>query len=131
MPKATTETAKKMLELVDMSTDQGKLTWSMITFLHQTRARFTEISSLTIGDVYHHGHAKKAVVLGAGPRKRTQLLSCQARQLIESLVLLQLKRGPISAESPLFRFPHSGRAWKAEEMSVTFCLYQEAAESSQ
>ncbi len=130
MPKATTETARKMLQLVDLSTDQGKLTWSMITLLHQTRARFTEIASLTIGHVYHHGRAKRAIVLGAGPRKRTQILDDKTRQLIESLVLLQLQRGHhLSAESPLFRMPYTGRAWKAEEMSVTFWLYQEAAES--
>lgn len=41
MPKATTETARKMLQLVNLSTDQGKLTWFMICFLHQTRAGFS------------------------------------------------------------------------------------------
>ena len=39
MSKATTETAKKMLQLIDLTTDHGKLTWLMIAFLHDTRCR--------------------------------------------------------------------------------------------
>lgn len=120
-----------MLQLVPLDNDQGKLTWLMIAFLHQTRARFSEVSSLTVGDVYH-GRAKKSVVLGSGPLRRTQILDDKTRQLIDGLVLLQLKQGhQLNPESPLFRLPSTGRAWKPEEMSVIFWLYREAAESSQ
>jgi site-specific recombinase XerD len=129
MRKATTETAKKMLEIVDVSTDQGKLTWLMICLLHQTRAGFSEIASLTVGDVYQHGRARKAVTLGEGARRRTQILDDKTRQVVDGLVLLQLKQGhqPRPA-APLFRTA-SGRAFKAEEMASLFWLYQEAVES--
>jgi len=59
MPKVTTETAQKMLQLINVTTYQGKLTYLMIGFLYQTRAGFSEIVSLTIGDVYRHGRAKQ------------------------------------------------------------------------
>lgn len=130
MRKATTETALKMLQLVDIGTYQGKLTWLMIAFLYQTRARFSEVSSLTVGDVYHHGRAKKSVTLGAGPLRRIQILDNKTRQLIETLVLLQLqKKHQSNPESPLFRLPSTGKAWAPEEMSAIFWLYQEAAET--
>ncbi len=131
MRKATTETARKMLQLVNLSTDQGKLTWFMICFLQQTRAGFSEIAALVVGDVYHHGRVSKVVKLGEGPRERTQILDDRARQVIDGLILLQLKQGhQVSPEAPLFRMP-SGAAFKAEEMISIFWLYQEAAESSQ
>jgi hypothetical protein len=117
-----------MLQIVNLSTDQGKLTWFMICFLHQTRAGFSELASLTVGDVHHHGRARKAATLGEGSRKRTQLFDDKTRRVIDGLVLLQVKQGhQPSAEAPLFRTA-SGRAFKADEMASLFWLYQEAAE---
>ena len=130
MPKVTTETAQKMLQLINVSTYQGRLTYLVIGFLYQTRAGFSEIVSLTIGDVYHHGRAKKAMAIGEGPRQRTQLLDDQARKIIDDLVVLQVQRGHRpGSDAPLFRKPGSGQAFTAEQLASIFWLYQEAAES--
>ena len=83
MPKVT---AVKMLQLINVTIYQGKLTYLMIGFLYQTRTGFSEIVSLTIGDVYRHGCAKKAVSIGQGPRQRTQILDEHARKTIDDLI---------------------------------------------
>jgi site-specific recombinase XerD len=129
MPKVTTETAQKMLQLIKVTTYQGKLTYLMIGFLYQTRTGFSEIVSLTVGDVYRNGRAKKTMIVGEGPRQRTQILDDQARKIIDDLVVLQVQRGHRpSSDAPIFRKPHSGKAFTAEQMASIFWLYQEAAE---
>lgn len=129
MPKATLETAKKMLQLINVTTYQGKATYLMVAFLYQTRTGFSEIASLTIGDVYRHGRAKKAVPIGEGSRQRTQILDDQARKIIDGLVVLQVQQGHRpSADAPLFRTP-SGKAFTAEQLAALFWIYQEAVES--
>ena len=127
MSKVTTETAKKMLQLVNIKTDQGKLTWLMITFLHDTRASFIEIASLRVADVYRHGAARKSVTLGEGPRQRTVILGPRLRDVVTALVLLPAQSLQIMSDSPLFRFS-SGYELTAEQMASLFWLYQEAAE---
>ena len=129
MPKITAVTAQKMLQLINVTTYQGKLTYLMIGFLYQTRAGFSEIVPLTIGDVYRHGRTKKVMAIGEGLRQRTQILDDQARNIIDDLVVLQVQRGHRpSADAPLFRTP-SGKAFTAEQLASIFWLYQEAAES--
>ena len=127
MSKVTTETAKKMLQLVNIKTDQGKLTWLMIAFLHDTRASFIEIASLRVADVYRHGAARKSVTLGEGPRQRTVILGPRLRDVVTALVLLPAQSLQIMSDSPLFRFS-SGYELTAEQMASLFWLYQEAAE---
>ena len=127
MTKVTTETAKKMLQLVNIKTDQGKLTWLMIAFLHDTRASFIEIASLRVADVYRHGAARKSVTLGEGPRQRTVILGPRLRDVVTALVLLPAQSLQIMSDSPLFRFS-SGYELTAEQMASLFWLYQEAAE---
>ena len=127
MSKATTETAKKMLQLVNIKNEQGKLTWLMIAFLHDTRASFIEIASLRVADVYRHGAARKSVTLGEGPRQRTVILGPRLRDVVTALVLLPAQSLQITPDSPLFRFS-SGYELTAEQMASLFWLYQEAAE---
>ena len=127
MTPATTETAKKMLKLVNVTTDQGKLTWLMITFLHDTRASFQEVASLRVGDVYRHGIPRKSVTLGEGQRRRTVILGPRLRDVVTALVLLPAQSLQITPDSPLFRFSN-GRTLTAEQMASLFWLYQEAAE---
>ena len=127
MTPATTETAKKMLKLVNVTTDQGKLTWLMIAFLHDTKASFIEIASLRVGDVYRHGAARKSVTLGEGPRQRTVILGPRLRDVVKALVLLPAV--PVDQDQPLFRFSN-GQKLTAYQMASLFWLYQEAAESA-
>ena len=51
MNKPNQQTATKMLQLVDLSTYQGRITYLAIAFLCQTGATFAEAARLTIGDV--------------------------------------------------------------------------------
>ena len=129
MSKVTTETAKKMLQLVKIKNEQGKLIWLMIAFLHDTRASFIEIASLRVADVYRHGAARKSVTLGEGPRQRTVILGPRLRDVVKALVLLPAQSLQITPESPLFRFS-SGYKLTAYQMASLFWLYQEAAESA-
>ena len=127
MSKVTTETAKRMLQLVNIKHEQGKLTWLMIAFLHDTRASFQEIASLRVGDVYRHGKARKSVTLGQGQRQRAVILGPRLRDVVTALVLLPAQSLQITPDSPLFRFS-SGYELTAEQMASLFWLYQEAAE---
>ena len=128
MHKATTETARKMLQLVRLDTNHGKLTWLMIAFLHNTRASFIEIASLRIGDVYRHGAPRQSVTLGEGQRQRTVILGPKMRQVVEALVLLPIGQGHRhDPDLPLFRL-RSGHPFEADQMASIFWLYQEAAE---
>ncbi len=131
MHKATTKTTRKMLQIVNVNTYQGKLTYLMISFLYQTQTGFDEIVSLAIGDVYHHGRVKKAMIVGEGTERRTHLLDVRTRQIIGGLVELQAHHGlKPTAEAPLFRTP-SGKAFTAEQLASIFWLYQEAAEAEE
>lgn len=78
---------------IKVTTYQGKLTYLMIGFLYQTRTGFSEIVSLTIGNVYRNGRAKKTMIIGEVPRQRTQILDDQASKIINDLVVLQVQRG--------------------------------------
>ena len=129
MSKATTETAKKMLQLIDLTTDHGKLTWLMIAFLHDTRASFHECASLRISDVYRYGTARKSVTLGQGLRQRTVILGPRMRDVVKALVLLPAPTVPVNQNQPLFRLSN-GRKLTAYQMASLFWLYQEAAESA-
>ena len=128
MSNATTETAKKMLQLIDLTTDHGKLTWLMIAFLHDTRASFHECASLRISDVYKNGNSRKTLALGQDQRRRTAILGPHTRKIVEALLLLSAKWGhQASPDTPLFRLP-SGNPFQADQMARLFWLYQEAAE---
>jgi hypothetical protein len=59
MNKLNQQTATKMLQLVDLSTYEGRITYLAILFLCQTGATFAEASRLTIGDVYSFGRPNK------------------------------------------------------------------------
>ena len=127
MSKVTTQTAQKMLKIVNTSNEQGKLIWLMIAFLHDTRASFQEIALLRVGDVYRNGAARKSVTLGEGQRRRSFILGHRLQDVVKALVLLPAQSLQITSDSPLFRFSN-GYELTAEEMAKLFWLYQEAAE---
>lgn len=128
MNKATKATAEKMLQIVKVKDFQGKMTYLIFAFLYHTRAGFSEIAPLKVGDVYRLGHAKKSLTLGTGGRERTLLLNQGARTLIEATLEVQFQQGfQPTAEAPLFRLT-SGMAFTADQLARLFWFYREAAE---
>ncbi len=122
------ETAAKMLKIVNVTSYQGKITYLAIAFLYHTRAGFSEIAPLTIGDVYRCDGVKKSVQLGTEARSRTLILNDKAQKLIVTILEVQAAHGlsPI-ATAPLFRTT-MGKAFTVEQLASLFWLYQEAAE---
>ena len=128
MNKASKATAEKMLQIVRVKDFQGKMTYLIFAFLYHTRAGFSEIAPLKVGDVYKFGRVNKSVVLGEGPRKRTLLLNESTHILIKSALEVQFAHGlQPTAEAPLFRLT-SGKAFTADQLARLFWFYREAAE---
>jgi hypothetical protein len=129
MNKPNQQTANKMLQLVDLSTYQGRITYLAISFLCQTGATFAEAARLTIGDVYSFGRPKKWVRIPAEtPLSCSMLVSPAARKTIKLVLEVQVQHGlvPYPAAS-LFRMP-SGKPFTSDQLASIFAMYRQAAE---
>ena len=129
MTKPNQQTATKMLQLVDLSTYQGRITYLAISFLCQTGATFAEAARLTIGDVYSYGRPKKWVRIPADtPLSCTMLVGPAARKTIKLVLEVQAQHGLVPYRSaPLFPTP-TGKSFTADQLASLFQLYREAAE---
>lgn len=128
MKKPTTETATRMLSLIDLTTYQGRITYLAISFLCQTGATIGETARLKVGDVYDQGRAKKWVQLRAQMPQCTMLLRPAARKTVKLALEVQAKQGLLVHRSaPLFATP-GGRAFTADQLGSLFWMYREAAE---
>ena len=130
MNKPNQQTATKMLQLVDLSTYQGRITYLAISFLCQTGATFAEAARLTIGDVYSYGRPKKWVRIPADtPLSCTMLVGPAARKTIKLVLEVQAQHGLVQYRStPLFPTP-TGKPFTADQLATLFQLYLEAAET--
>ena len=92
MNKVTAETAAKMMELVDRSTYQGRITYLAIAFLQQTGLGFSELARLRVRDVYQLGVVRISVQVGfAG--ERIVRLNETARRIIADILKAQVCQG--------------------------------------
>lgn len=130
MNKPNQQTATKMLQLVDLSTYQGRITYLAISFLCQTGATFAEAARLTIGDVYSYGRPKKWVRIPADtPLSCTMLVSPAARKTIKLVLEVQGQHGLIPYSwAPLFATP-TGNPFTPDQLASIFAMYCQAAES--
>ena len=130
MNKPNQQTATKMLQLVDLSTYQGRITYLAISFLCQTGATFAEAARLTVGDVYSYGRPKKWVRTPADtPLSCTMLVSPAARKTVKLVLEVQSQHGRVPYRSgPLFPTP-AGKPFTADQLASLFQLYREAAET--
>ena len=129
MNKPNQQNAIKMLQLVDLSTYQGRITYLAIAFLSQTGATFAEVARLTIGDVCALGRPKKWIRIAANtPLSCTMLVGPAARKTVKLALEVQTQHGllPYPA-APLFRTP-SGKAFTADQLASIFAMYRQAAE---
>lgn len=129
MNKPNQQTATKMLQLVDLSSYQGRITYLAISFLCQTGAKFAEAARLTVGDVYSFGRPKKWVRIPAEmPHPCTMLVSPAARKTIKLVLEVQGQQGlaPRPAAS-LFRTA-SCKPFTADQLASIFAMYRQAAE---
>ncbi len=129
MNKPNQQTATKMLQLVDLSTYQGRITYLAIAFLCQTGATFSEVARLTIGDVYSYGRPMKWVRIPSDtPLSCTMLVSPAARKTVKLALEVQGQHGLIPYRTaPLFPTP-SGNAFTADQLASIFAMYRQAAE---
>ena len=129
MNKPNAETATKMLQLVNLTTYNGQITYLAISFLCQTGATFGETARLKVGDVFANGKAKKWVRLRHQVPQCTMLVRPAARKTVKLAIEIQAQHGfPPDAVAPLFR-TSSGKAFTADQLASLFQLYREAAES--
>lgn len=129
MEKPAAETATKMLELIDLTTYQGRITYLAISFLCQTGATFGEAARLRVGDVYANGRPRKWVRLRWQVPQCTMLLRSAARKTVKLALEVQAEQGLTPDYSaPLFRTP-GGKAFTAEQLASLFWMYRQAAES--
>jgi hypothetical protein len=129
MNKPNAEITTKMLQLVNLSTYHGQITYLAISFLCQTGATFGETARLKIGDVFANGKTKKWVRLRHQVPQCTMLVRPAAQKTIRLALDVQAQHGytPEPA-APLFRTP-GGKAFTADQLASLFQLYREAAES--
>ena len=129
MNKPNPQTANTMLQLVDLSTYQGRITYLAISFLCQTGATFAETARLTIGDVYSFGRPKKWVRVPTDtPLSCTMLVSPAARKTIKLVLEVQGQHGLATyPAAPLFRMP-SGKPFTSDQIASIFAMYRQAAE---
>lgn len=127
MNKVTTETAAKMMDLVDRSTYQGRITYLAIAFLQQTGLGFSEIARLRVRDVYQLGVVRISVQVGfAG--ERIVRLNEPARRIVADIMKAQACQGlQPYAWCPLFRTPGGGH-FGPDQLARLFWIYREAAE---
>lgn len=129
MNKVTTETAAKMMMLVDRSTYQGRITHLAIAFLAQTGLSFGELARLKVRDVYQLGVVRISLKASNGSRERIVPLSNDARQTVAAILKAQACQGLQPYPwSPLFRTP-SGWPFSPDQLARLFWLYREATES--
>lgn len=130
MNKPNQQTATKMLQLVNLSTYQGRITYLAISFLCQTGATFAEAARLTIGDVYSYGRPKKWVRIPADtPLSCTMLVGPAARKTVKLVLEVQAQHGLIPYRSaPLFPTP-TGKPFTPDDLASIFAMYRQAAES--
>ena len=129
MNKITAETAAKMMELVDKTTYQGRITYLAIAFLQQTGLGFGEISQLRIRDVYQLGVVRISVQVGYA-KQRVVPLNDSARQTVADIMKAQVGLGlQPYCWCHLFRMT-SGRPFSRDELARLFWIYREAAEMS-
>ena len=127
MNKVTTETAAKMMELVDKSTYQGRITYLAIAFLQQTGLGFSQIARLRVRDVYQLGVVRISVQVGFAD-ERIVRVNETARRIVTDILKAQVCQGlQPYAWCPLFRTP-SGGPFSRDQLARLFWLYREAAE---
>ena len=127
MNKVTAETAAKMMELVDRSTYQGRITYLAIAFLQQTGLGFREVARLRIRDVYQLG-VVRIMVQVRFPNERIVPLDERARHPVADILKAQVCQGQQPyAWCPLFRTP-SGGPFSRDQLARLFWIYREAAE---
>ena len=129
MKNLDAETAAKMLNLIDLTTYQGRITYLAISFLCQTGATIGETVRLKVGDVYAHGQPKKWVRLRAQMPQCSMLLRPAARKLVKLALEVQAQQGLLPHfAAPLFCTP-GGKAFTAEQLASLFWMYREAADT--
>jgi hypothetical protein len=128
MNKPNQQTAIKMLQLVDLSTYQGRITYLAIAFLSQTGATFAEVARLTVSDVYAFGRPKKWVRIKADTALScTMLVGPTAQKTVKLALEVQSQHGLVPyPAAPLFRTP-SGKAFTAKQLASIFAMYRQAA----
>lgn len=130
MSKITGEVAARMLEVVDRTTNQGRITYLAIAFMFETRLAFSEAVRLTVQDVYRLGIVRKSFQVGHGPREKTVLLTETARETVAKILTTQHNQGlPPFPWAPLLRTP-AGVAFTGDQLARLFWIYREAAEAS-
>lgn len=129
MNKVTTETAAKMMMLVNRPTYQGRITYLAIAFLSQTGLAFGELARLKVRDVYQLGIVRISLQAGIGSRERIVPLSNDARQTVAAILKAQACQGLQPYPwCPLLRTP-CGWPFSPDQLARLLWLYREATES--
>lgn len=128
MNEITSETAAKMMTLVDRSTYQGRITYLAIALLSQTGLGFRELARLKVRDVYQLGVVRISLQVGISSCERIVPLSNDARQTVAAIIKAQACQGLQPYPwSPLIRTP-GGWPFSPDQLARLFWLYREATD---